>query len=90
MAEPGGHFFVGKPPHLWPEPSRVTLALRHRGKLHVHVLGAGPGGVLFAGGKLRPFKWHVKGPGGSFKAGPGGLKLKGPKGHGHGGFKVKF
>jgi hypothetical protein len=91
VAEPGGRFFVAKPPHLWPEPSHVTLALRQHGKLHVRMLGVGPGGVFFAGGKLSPVKWHFLGPGGNVKVGPGGFKLKGPHGHGHGGgVKIKF
>ena len=91
-AEPGGHFLVARPPHLDFEPARLTLSLRQHGVVHWRVLGAGPHGVLFAGAKIRPFKWHVKGPAGDIKIGPGGLKIKPPHGHGRGGgrFKVKF
>jgi hypothetical protein len=90
VAEPGGRFLVGKPPKLWPEPGRVTLSLRHHGMVHAHVLGAGPHGVLFAGGKLKPLRWHLKGPSGDVKVGSGGHKVKPPHGPGRGGGHIKL
>jgi hypothetical protein len=90
VAAPGGMFLVGRPPHLDFEPARVTMSLRHHGMVHAHVLGAGPHGVLFAGAKLRPLKWHLKGRGGDLKVGPGGIKIKPPHGRGHGGGHIKL
>jgi hypothetical protein len=92
-ADASGKFFVGVPLHPIVAPVRLTLHLKHHGKFHTRLVGLGPGRVMFAGVKARPFKLHVKGPGGHLKVGPGGgFKLKGKrhKGHGGGKFKVKF
>ena len=86
----GGMFLVGRPPHVDFEPARVTLTLRHHGMVHWHVIGAGPHGVLWAGAKVKPLKWHFKGPGGSVKVNPGGIKIKPPHGRGHGGGRIKL
>jgi hypothetical protein len=86
--EPGGRFLVGRPPAPWLEAGRGTLSLRHHGMGYAHVLGAGPHGVLFAGGKLKPFKWHLRGPEGEWKGGPGEVQIRPPHGHGRGGGRV--
>ena len=90
VVEPGGRFLVGRPPAPWLEAGRVTLSLRHHGMFYTHVLGAGPHGVLFAGAKLKPFKWHFRGPDDDWKGGPGDIKIKGPHGHGRGGGHIKL
>lgn len=97
-AHASGKFLVATPPHPIIAPVRLTLHLKHAGKFHTRLVGLGPGHIVFAGVKAKPFKLHVKGPGGHFKVGPGGIKLKGKGGHGFkgkggrgkGGFKGKF
>jgi hypothetical protein len=93
-AHASGLFFVGVPLRPIVAPVRMTLHLKHHGKFHTRLVGLGPGRVVFAGVKAKPFKLHIKGPGGKLKVGPGGgfkLKAKGPKGRGGGGkLKMKF
>ncbi len=89
-AHVSGGFFVAPLPPLAFEPARVTLSLHHHGMVYAHVIGMGPGAVVFAGGKIKPLKWHIRGPGGDLKVGPGGIKLKGPHGHGRGGGRIKL
>jgi hypothetical protein len=76
---PGRLFLVGKPPRLVGAPMRLTVHLKHAGKTQVRLFGLHPGGKVMVGAKGKPFKLHVKRPGGHVKVGPGGFKMKGKK-----------
>jgi hypothetical protein len=91
-AEPGGMFLVAKPARLILSPVRVTLGLLRGGVFRTRIFGMGPGRLVFAGIKAKPFHLHMKGHGPHIKIGPGGgpgIKINPGKGHG-GKIKIKF